>query len=214
MKGSKWTWLRDKCLELGYTKAAELAEEIEAVLHTLYGETKTEAWERLAEDELEKTFDNHRGRVLSSSAYCRGCEETKKAGGDCSKCKFGEIMGICITLDSAYSHFRFIFAREEIARKEEDQGKEVNEMKEERKKGGEPIMADTEKTEIHHTKHIDKELPSISYEKVATFGRSEGEQVYISVSDKTSEAAFDTFKKVRLEVVQETKQEGTRYYLT
>jgi hypothetical protein len=69
-------------------------------------------------------------------------------------------------------------------------------------------MTDTEKTEIYTTEYIDKDLPKIIYEKKIVHNMTESESVFITISDKTSKAALDTFKELRKEVeVEEIKHE-------
>jgi len=61
-------------------------------------------------------------------------------------------------------------------------------------------MSEKETYEIHKTEYVDKELPTIVYENTKQDGMMEGEHVKILVSDKTSKAAFQTFKQVRDEI--------------
>ena len=57
-----------------------------------------------------------------------------------------------------------------------------------------------EQTEIYTTEYIDKELPSIHYQKTVTRSMTEGESIVISVSDKTSQNALSTFRELHKEV--------------
>ena len=113
MKGSKWTWLRDKCLELGYIKAAELAQEIEDRLYSLYGATTTEEWERVTESEIEVEFSNDPNDIICSSTFCRGCEETHRTKLFCHDCKFGKETGVCDKKNSLFLLFYNMFELEE-----------------------------------------------------------------------------------------------------
>lgn len=58
------------------------------------------------------------------------------------------------------------------------------------------------RTEIHKTEFVDKQMPTIFYEKGETKSSTESKYLCIKVSDKSSEAALKTFKKVREEVVK------------
>ena len=63
-----------------------------------------------------------------------------------------------------------------------------------------------EKTEIHTTEYIDKELPRIHYQKTTTRSMTEGETIVISVSDKTSQNALATFRELHKEVKEEREK--------
>ena len=112
MKGSKWTWLRDKCIELGYNESAKLAQEIEEVLHRLYGVTDTKAWRNVEAKDVEEAFKNSSFNVISNVDYCCACEETKRFCLYCDECKFGMEVGICDISDSLYVNFCDIFEGE------------------------------------------------------------------------------------------------------
>lgn len=58
-------------------------------------------------------------------------------------------------------------------------------------------MSEKETIEIHNTEYVDKELPTITYERTKIMSMTEHDRTYISVSDKTSEAALHTFEKIR-----------------
>jgi hypothetical protein len=57
-----------------------------------------------------------------------------------------------------------------------------------------------ETIEIHNTEYVDRELPTITYDRVITTSMTESERTHISISDKTSKAALETFEKVRKDV--------------
>lgn len=57
-----------------------------------------------------------------------------------------------------------------------------------------------EKETIHNTEYVDRELPTITYDRVITTSMTESERTHISISDKTSKAALETFEKVRKDV--------------
>jgi len=61
--------------------------------------------------------------------------------------------------------------------------------------------------EVHKTEYIDKKLPSIYYSFEKRFDMTRAEQTFITVSDKSSKLAFDTFRKIRKEVEKDGKQE-------
>ena len=51
--------------------------------------------------------------------------------------------------------------------------------------------------EIHKTEFIDKQLPTIYYEYEEYKNMTESKRITISVSDKTSTKAMDTFTKIK-----------------
>lgn len=51
-------------------------------------------------------------------------------------------------------------------------------------------------TEIHKTEFVDREIPTIFYEKTTQDDMTCGKKIVISVSDVTSKDAFRTFKDV------------------
>lgn len=53
---------------------------------------------------------------------------------------------------------------------------------------------------IHKTEFIDKELPTIFYKKQNLESMSNGTEETISISDKTSKEALETFKKLIKEI--------------
>lgn len=61
-------------------------------------------------------------------------------------------------------------------------------------------MNEKETIEIHRTEFVDKEIPTISYEHVKQEDMTHGERTTITVSDKTSKAAFRTFRDIRKEI--------------
>ena len=61
--------------------------------------------------------------------------------------------------------------------------------------------------EIHHLKEIhNTELPGITYEHSVTSSLTEGEFTHISVRDKTSNAALETFDKIKKRERDEQKR--------
>lgn len=66
-------------------------------------------------------------------------------------------------------------------------------------------MSEKEKqtTEIHKTEYVDKKIPTIVYVKTKQDDMTHGEHIKIEVSDRTSEGAFKTFKKIRNELKEE-----------
>jgi len=52
--------------------------------------------------------------------------------------------------------------------------------------------------EIHQTRFINKELPSVSFEKSSQKSFSESEHEYVRVTDDTSEKALETLCKLKL----------------
>ena len=57
-------------------------------------------------------------------------------------------------------------------------------------------MTDKEK-EIYNTEYIEKDLPTIYYHKHDIKSYTQGIELTISVSDKSSKIALDTFKKLK-----------------
>ena len=51
--------------------------------------------------------------------------------------------------------------------------------------------------EVHKTEYIDKKLPTVYYQNDVRKDINDISSTIIEVSDKTSEKALDTFKKVR-----------------
>jgi hypothetical protein len=58
-------------------------------------------------------------------------------------------------------------------------------------------MSDEKTKEIHKTEFIDKNLPTILYEKSSQKDMTNVKSVTISISDTSSEKALDTFKKMK-----------------
>lgn len=52
--------------------------------------------------------------------------------------------------------------------------------------------------EIHQTQFINKELPSVSFERSSQKSFSESEHEYVRVTDETSEKALETLLKLKL----------------
>jgi len=61
-------------------------------------------------------------------------------------------------------------------------------------------MTEREIIEIHKTEYVDKDIPTILYEHVTQDDLTHGERTTITVSDKSSKAAFRTFKDIRKEI--------------
>lgn len=57
-------------------------------------------------------------------------------------------------------------------------------------------MVEKEVHQIHKTEFIDKQLPTISYQKVNKKSTSESEGVHIVVSDASSKEALKTLKEI------------------
>lgn len=51
--------------------------------------------------------------------------------------------------------------------------------------------------EIHKTEFVDKQLPTIFYEKQKVDSVTKSESIVISVSDHTSDKALKTFEKIK-----------------
>lgn len=113
MKGSKWTWLRDKCIELGYNESANSAQEIEDVLHRLYGTTDTKAWVDAKEDVIEEHFEREPRKIIENSRFCCACEETRGSSIGCCGYLFGKEVGACDADNSLYRKFCDIFLMEQ-----------------------------------------------------------------------------------------------------
>jgi len=61
-------------------------------------------------------------------------------------------------------------------------------------------MGEKEKLEIHKTAYVDKRIPTIVYEQTKQDSMTHGEHIKIEVSDRTSDDAFQTFKRIRDEL--------------
>lgn len=48
-----------------------------------------------------------------------------------------------------------------------------------------------------HKEIVDRELPTIVYQKTTRQGMTNQEEIYIKVSDKTSDKALKTFEKIK-----------------
>jgi hypothetical protein len=66
--------------------------------------------------------------------------------------------------------------------------------------GKEIIHPTTKELEIHKTEYIDKELPTVYYKKQRVKSMSEWDIDVIQVSGKSSNDAFDVFKKIKKEI--------------
>ena len=104
MNGSKWTWLRDKSLEIGKIEAAALAQEIEDILYECYGSTTTDAWQKAKENEILEMYYEDSDSLIDDTLFCRGCEES---GGswNCEICEFGKKAGKCGNPNSLFMRF-------------------------------------------------------------------------------------------------------------
>lgn len=112
MKGSKWTWLRDKCIKLGYNESAKLAQEIEDVLYRLYGITNTKAWIDAKEKEIAENFIKDPNDIVTNPDFCCACVDVRELPLCCSKCIFGRETGICDVDGSLYLNFYKMFQME------------------------------------------------------------------------------------------------------
>lgn len=113
MNGSKWTWLHEKCIKLGYKESAKLAHEIEDVLHRLYPATGTKVWTDVEEDAIEETFNRDPFEIIGSSQFCCACEDTESSKRGCHECLFGKEVGTCDLDKSIFAKFCGIFQTEE-----------------------------------------------------------------------------------------------------
>ena len=104
---SKWEWIRDACRELGYEEAAGIADEIELVLKSIYGDTKTIAWMRdyidIKEEDLDTSYIWH---IAGRTWYCIACVVEHY---DCRSCKFKKQSGGCYEIGSIYRQFCELF---------------------------------------------------------------------------------------------------------
>ena len=109
MKGSKWTWIQDKCLEKGYFESARLAQEIEIGLLKAYGRSDTKMWREMEEGAPEGSFQNFPEDLFAARLLCRGCVESHN---DCSECTFRIFCGKCSAPDSTFTRFDAAFEKE------------------------------------------------------------------------------------------------------
>ncbi len=63
--------------------------------------------------------------------------------------------------------------------------------------------------EIHKTEYVDKGIPTIVYEHVKQEDMTRVERTFITVSDKTSSAALQTFKDMRKEIEKKKRALGS-----
>lgn len=104
---SKWEWIADACRMNGYEKSAELAEQIEEQLKTLYDNTITEAWR-----EDYQLYDPNPSDILEvafKTSYCIGCVIHQL---ECKSCAFGRKAGICHFQSSLFRQFIETFREE------------------------------------------------------------------------------------------------------
>ena len=111
MKGCKWSWIRDKCIELGYTDSANLAQDIENILILAYGASDTEEWRKAEENYIENLFDEDYDSLFEDISFCRGCVET--CGKPCVFCKYRGIEMEKFSGRSRYGLFTDAFDREQ-----------------------------------------------------------------------------------------------------
>lgn len=110
MKGSKWTWIQDKCLELGYFDSANHAQNIENTLILAYGASDTEEWRETEEDFIENLFDVDCNNLFYNVEFCRGCVET--GGKTCKSCEYAKIEKRNFSGRSLYGRFIDAFDKE------------------------------------------------------------------------------------------------------
>lgn len=85
---SKWEWIEQECMKLGYKESAKIAHELEKVLKKLYGTTITENDNglRLFLDECFEDGDTPYRRILMlvfDDTFCIACERTQYICQDC-----------------------------------------------------------------------------------------------------------------------------------
>jgi len=120
MKGSKWQYIRDKCIEMGYTKSAKIAQEIEDALVNIYGDSSTPAW-RIRSKEIVDLWPLI--EIIKSRPFCKGCVETNEIDAYCFGCKYGKLEGECLDLGSQFHRFQSAYKEEEQCHRENKQNK-------------------------------------------------------------------------------------------
>jgi len=95
----KWEWIQEKCEQLGLTREAEIAGQVDATLNALYEKRHTAEWKKdykkINKEELTiELIDD----IATSGSYCVACEETSEFG--CGGCLFKERMGECFEPDT------------------------------------------------------------------------------------------------------------------
>jgi len=120
MKGSKWQYIRDKCIEMDYTESAKIAQEIEDALVEAYGISSTPTWRAKGAKTLN-LWSLH--DVILKRSFCRGCVETDKIDAYCFGCKYGRKKGVCGDQRSQFAKFMCTYEEEEQCHKENKQNK-------------------------------------------------------------------------------------------
>ena len=110
MNGSKWAWIRDKCIELDYIDSANLAQDIENTLILAYGASDTKEWREAEEDFIENLFDVDHEKLFWNVEFCRGCVETGRKS--CHSCEYAKMEKRNFSGRSRYGQFIDAFDRE------------------------------------------------------------------------------------------------------
>lgn len=113
----KWEWIRDYCIQQGFTKSAEIADQIDRVLCYLYGNNDTSQWkEFIAGMDKDKIVDMPSyavtRQIISNSKFCIACQ-IRTYRGFCSDCDFAALVGGCRDESSLFGEFIDVFYYEE-----------------------------------------------------------------------------------------------------
>ena len=106
---SKWEYIRDGCMSLGFRESMKIADEIETLLKEIYGDTKTVKWMRdyiLYIKEEEPTARDI-SIIAGSVEYCIACMED-----GCTTCRFRKRGGGCGTDNTLFRYFLYALDRE------------------------------------------------------------------------------------------------------
>lgn len=110
----KWEWIRDYCIQRGFTKSAETADQIDRVLCYAYGDTDTLRWKDFIEGEDGKELMATDRTVVyteivQNEEFCIACLFSKR----CTDCKFRNLVGSCGDPHSLFGAFEESFFDEE-----------------------------------------------------------------------------------------------------
>jgi len=120
MKGSKWQYIRDKCIEMGYTESAKIAQEIDDALVNIYGDSSTPAWQWVTEEYVSSLSLY---AIIVRRSYCRGCDEAEKKDLECYQCEYGKLKGDCVNQRSQFAKFMRTYTEEEQCRNKQNKSK-------------------------------------------------------------------------------------------
>lgn len=110
----KWEWVRDYCIQQGFIKSAEIADQIDRVLCYLYGDQDTQEWNEFLEDKNKGEWLNVHPtevyeKIITESLFCIACMGCTR----CSQCKFSKLVGTCGKEGNPYLEFEDEYNKEQ-----------------------------------------------------------------------------------------------------